>query len=808
MRKSKKLIALLCAMAMIFSAFGVFTITASAADDVLILSQPVVTDGGKTITVEATVDTTKFSDGVKAYAIYLDLPLDSLAATDNWEEDPHDVGYCISVTNYLANPGSNAGDASVYLDTEVIPGRLGITTAISGDPSTGALYTGNKIATIEFKLDSALDEAYDLELEYSETSTFESFISGKHNGEDVRYGVKAGTMGSSKVTIPVDGGDVTPATTAPVPTEAVTDAPVVPTPTPTYEATRPEPSVLPTSQPVESFTPDVSADAYRASFTLTQIENADPTVITIRVGFVSTNNRIASYQVDLPFEADLIADAATGGLGDDPDQPKKDITYTEIATGYNITPNYKYADGVISIAAARGNDWRGGADLMDITIKLKNALTQNKKVVLGDNSTIAVGTSTADQLKVGLGTLPAAFVELAAYVPPVVRPDVTGTTMTQNNSHALKDYLGAEAQTKAAANTQGNGYWFDVEFYDANDAKLTYGTDVQYGRDFVAYWDNGTEPLTQDEYELYMSGRDPYTGADLPAKEIADKLKFAYNNSGSVKGINAILVDDQNYGYGSDTMQNPDGSDRAQATDVPTVSPTVPATNDPNYPGGYPGGYYPGGYYPGGGYGYYGDGYGTGNNGTIFNGGTTAPSVDGNETPFNDLGNVTWAIPAINYLYNTGIIAGRTSTLYDPDATVTRAEFTKMVVGAVGLGVSNNAPSFADAQDHWAAGYIATAEAYGIVTGYTADSFAPDKTINRQEMAAIVYRAAGAVGKSLPAGSLNFADAGQIDDYAKAPVASLQAAGIINGVGNNMFAPKDNATRAQSAVIIFNYITK
>ena len=48
-----------------------------------------------------------------------------------------------------------------------------------------------------------------------------------------------------------------------------------------------------------------------------------------------------------------------------------------------------------------------------------------------------------------------------------------------------------------------------------------------------------------------------------------------------------------------------------------------------------------------------------------------------------------------------------------------------------------------------------------------------------------------------------FNDDEEISDYAKSAISFLSAMGIINGVGDNNFAPKDNATRAQAAVIIY-----
>ena len=49
---------------------------------------------------------------------------------------------------------------------------------------------------------------------------------------------------------------------------------------------------------------------------------------------------------------------------------------------------------------------------------------------------------------------------------------------------------------------------------------------------------------------------------------------------------------------------------------------------------------------------------------------------------------------------------------------------------------------------------------------------------------------------------LSFADSEQISAYAKNAVAYFVKTSILNGMGNNMFSPKGNATRAQAAVIV------
>ena len=390
---------------------------------------------------------------------------------------------------------------------------------------------------------------------------------------------------------------------------------------------------------------------------------------------------------------------------------------------------------------------------------------------------------------------------------PVKEPVKMGSIVSDETVSKIEKFL---ADAKAAG--KDAMVQLEVTFEGKPDAK--------YGEDYVARY--GDTVLSQYAYELALQGDFSEVEKETGVSGI-DWDKFVtgteydiYNNA--ITGVNQNVVGwrgtyDENgnftpegngeeLGTGSTTTTTPSSSPSPGASANPSASPSASET-----PGG-TGGTGTGG--SGGGTIIVG-GNGGGNNSSNIYTGTNIPNQTTNPgagTPFTDVDAAhAWAVPAINYLYQAGIIEGRTSLLFDPDATVTRAEFTKMVVGASGLAPSGT-PSFPDAAGHWAAPYIATAEQYGVVTGYTADTFAPDKTINRQEMAAIVYRAATAVNKDMPSGSLGFADAGSIDDYAKAPVASLAAKGIIQGVGNNTFDPKGNATRAQAAVIVYNYMTK
>lgn len=97
---------------------------------------------------------------------------------------------------------------------------------------------------------------------------------------------------------------------------------------------------------------------------------------------------------------------------------------------------------------------------------------------------------------------------------------------------------------------------------------------------------------------------------------------------------------------------------------------------------------------------------------------------------------------SIEALASRSIINGKTDTTFEPDATMTRAEFATIVVQALGLTPKAD-HVFSDVTDKsWYAGYVGTAYKYKIVSGTSATTFNPNGTITRQEAASMVARAA------------------------------------------------------------------
>jgi len=108
---------------------------------------------------------------------------------------------------------------------------------------------------------------------------------------------------------------------------------------------------------------------------------------------------------------------------------------------------------------------------------------------------------------------------------------------------------------------------------------------------------------------------------------------------------------------------------------------------------------------------------------------------------FTDLDNHAWAADAINTLADDGIIRGTTSDTYSPAKNITRADFASLLVRAFELE-SSNTENFADVSvNDYFAKELAVARNTGIVNGIGDNKFAPRNTITRQDMMVIVYRA-------------------------------------------------------------------
>ncbi|MCL2564379.1 MAG: S-layer homology domain-containing protein [Defluviitaleaceae bacterium] len=101
---------------------------------------------------------------------------------------------------------------------------------------------------------------------------------------------------------------------------------------------------------------------------------------------------------------------------------------------------------------------------------------------------------------------------------------------------------------------------------------------------------------------------------------------------------------------------------------------------------------------------------------------------------------------AIETLAKRGIVSGRNENIFDPDTTMTRAEFATIITRSLGLPPRPAAVFDDVTPSAWFAGAVGTAFYYEIVSGITESAFNPSGIITRQEAALMVARGARLTG--------------------------------------------------------------
>ena len=156
-----------------------------------------------------------------------------------------------------------------------------------------------------------------------------------------------------------------------------------------------------------------------------------------------------------------------------------------------------------------------------------------------------------------------------------------------------------------------------------------------------------------------------------------------------------------------------------------------------------------------------------------------------------------WATEIVNNAIAEGIVPANLQSKYTQ--ATTRAEFCALAVAlyetATGEVIAERA-EFKDTEDI----NVQKMGALGVVTGVGAGNFAPDQKLTREQAATMLSRLANAMGKPLSAGEASFKDNGDVSSWASDAVGQMQATGIMGGVGNNTFAPKNDYTREQSII--------
>ena len=777
--KNKKIVSLICALAMIFSMFSAMTV--SAADKKGINLASTISTDNKTITLDATAVGTE--ELLNSFLISVNLPEgvtnDNVTATTT-----ADTKLSVNVAGSVLNVA--------FLDT-------------AGD---GIAFKDGKLATITINLTNALTD------DFVFTLTSEASIEDANGEVTVAKGMDA----TSTTVVP--SGKPTPKPTSPArPTMA---------PVPTVN---PDVTVAPTDVPVSG-----------KGIGLTSSISSDNKTITIEATASGAEELLNSF---------LISVNIPKGVTND------DITATTTA---DTKLSVNVADSVLNVAfldtAGDGIAFKDGK-LATITIKLPTALTEAYAFTLTSEASIE---DSKGEITVAKGMTAASTVVTPSTEPvPTVNPVKTvalKSVVSTGYGDAIK-----------AAKDAGKDVYLTVDV-KKGDQDAVYGedyeavyngktlTEAEYKNLISGYTDaDMADVINGLTYNIYNSSVnnvsttvnaidaegnaeqivDPKDNTLTPAKPTAkpsepsisvkassttvefDKkftVTATVKNAKDGAKVAFTTNDDEKYAviFGTPTEINSKGETKATyvANDKPgtvTITATYTDTegneksasvkvtvkkastttggNDGTTSGGGPSIIAPG-----------------------HTGAVTTPNTNTNYKPdFQDLDSVEWARTAINGLAMRGMINGRDQYTFDPNANITRAEYCQILMGAINALNAKGESTFADVPSTaWYYNAVSVASQLGIVSGYGDGNFGPNDLITRQDMALMTYKTAKIMNKSLEPvnAEITFEDSHEIADYAFEAVMTLQKAGIINGMTDTTFEPLSNATRAQSAKVIFD----
>ncbi len=168
----------------------------------------------------------------------------------------------------------------------------------------------------------------------------------------------------------------------------------------------------------------------------------------------------------------------------------------------------------------------------------------------------------------------------------------------------------------------------------------------------------------------------------------------------------------------------------------------------------------------------------------------------------------------IEALASRGIINGKSENSFEPDSTMTRAEFATIIARGLGLPQKNN-NAFEDVTaNDWFYNYVNTAYCYGIIKGVSQSEFNPNGTITREEAAVMVARAASLCGMDTTVETFEARNIlSEFFDYVQASHWAISSLAFCYGeeiLSRDVFEikPKEAVTRAEIASMLYNMLSE
>ena len=191
----------------------------------------------------------------------------------------------------------------------------------------------------------------------------------------------------------------------------------------------------------------------------------------------------------------------------------------------------------------------------------------------------------------------------------------------------------------------------------------------------------------------------------------------------------------------------------------------------------------------------------------------TIPAGSCPSAGFTDVpGEGNWAHAGIDYCVASGLMSGVGGNLFAPKMTTTRAQIVQILHNLEGEPEVSGTTPFTDLTQDWYQDAVLWAYQTGVVAGTSSTTFAPDLPVTREQIAVILMgyaeKVLGVTRTWAPADLSVYPDAGSVSDWAKDALADAVTLGLISGASNDgqtLLNPQGSATREQVATILMAF---
>ena len=181
---------------------------------------------------------------------------------------------------------------------------------------------------------------------------------------------------------------------------------------------------------------------------------------------------------------------------------------------------------------------------------------------------------------------------------------------------------------------------------------------------------------------------------------------------------------------------------------------------------------------------------------------------------YDDVRTDAWYYNAVTFVTDRGYFNGVSEMLFAPYIDMNRAMFVTVLGRMANVDTSKYMGlAFSDLEaGMYYVPYVKWANENGIVLGRSDTIFDPEASITREEMAAIMYRYCAYIGMDMtPKNTMfmeRYTDRNEISDWAVTYVEWAVGCGLMRGMTDHTIDPLEHASRAQVAQVIMNFCDK